>query len=165
MIRVSFNDDELRAALAKAKGRLANMRPLFAAIGEALAENTKRRFASSTAPDGSPWEPNRPSTIENYLRKFRSSRTKAGKLSAAGARRAASKKPLIGETRTLSTTINYIPDARGVSVGPSSATNKYAPTQQFGRGYIPARPFLGVSAADRAAIIDAVEDYVEASFD
>ncbi|HWO99899.1 MAG TPA: phage virion morphogenesis protein [Methylococcus sp.] len=57
----------MQAALNDLAERVKNIHPVLADIGEYLVESTKRRFASGTAPDGTPWAPNRPVTIDNYL--------------------------------------------------------------------------------------------------
>lgn len=41
------------AALARLQGAATDLRPLMQEIGEQLAESTKRRFDTATAPDGS----------------------------------------------------------------------------------------------------------------
>ncbi len=144
-------------SLQALKQAASELKPLYLAIGESLQDSTIDRFASSTAPDGSKWLPNTQVTYLKYLKKFSgSSFTKsgknAGKLSRAGSNRVQAKKPLIGESKTLSTTIRAQLNADGVSIG---SGEDYASTQQFGAaarsfkggktpwGDIPARPFLG----------------------
>ena len=89
---------------------------------------------------------------------------------------AGAKKPLIGETRRLSTEISYQIAADGVEVGSSM---QYAAVQHFGAkkgefgrtrrgapipwGDIPPRPFLGISEVDRAAILDIIADHLQRS--
>lgn len=164
--KIDIDDRELRAALGALSRRAGDLRPALKLIGETLAESTKRRFATSTAPDGSKWKDNTELTRERYTDRFKTSRTKTGKRSAAGRRRSAGKKPLIGESRQLSTTIAYQVRGGVLYVG---SPMEYAATQQFGAnqgqfgrsrrggpipwGNIPARPFLGISDDDRREII------------
>lgn len=139
--------------------RAQDMRPVLLEIGEDLAESTKRRFASTTAPDGSAWAPNSPVTLANYGARFASKKGHAKKL--------ASKKPLTGETRSLETTINYqVTGAQSVSIGSPMV---YAAMQQYGGsrsqfphlwGDIPARPFLGLSEADKSNVVSLVRSYL-----
>lgn len=144
--------------------RTNKLRPLYKAIGAGLVESTQQRFQKSEAPDGTAWEPNAPKTFAKYLSKFSGNYRKDGRLNKKGAERAAGKKPLIGETRALSTRINYAPDEAGVTIG---SPEIYAATHQYGRdatsemGPIPARPFLGVSSADEVMIRDAIQDYLD----
>jgi len=59
VIKVEFtNLAEIEATLKALAERGADLRVPLEAIGEALAETTKRRFVTSTAPDGARWMPN-----------------------------------------------------------------------------------------------------------
>ena len=78
-------------------------------------------------------------------------RRKGGSLNKRGTERLAAKKPLIGETGTLSSQIAMQHDGAGVTVAASAV---YAAIQQFGGtraefphlwGDIPARPFMPVT--------------------
>lgn len=143
-----------------AKG--TTLTPLMQDLGEFLTETTKQRFETSTAPDGTRWEPNAPATYLAYLDKFSGSYGKSGQLSKAGANRASGKKPLIGETGRLSREIYYQADATGVEI---SSGLIYSAIQQFGgvagRGVqIPARPYLGLSAEDEVEITEIAGAYL-----
>lgn len=167
MISIQVNEKQVVAVLAQLSERAQNLRPAFAKIGEDLVESTKRRFATATAPDGTPWAPNSPVTVARYLGMFKSSHKKDGAPSKAGQARSAAKKPLTGETRALQTSINYqLQGAHGVGIGSPMV---YAAIQQFGGtmsqfphlwGDIPARPFLGVSATDKVNILDILGSYL-----
>lgn len=161
--------DDFKALIARG----TNLRPLMYELGEHLTETTKQRFQTSTAPDGSRWEPNTEATYLAYLALFKSSFGKDGKLTKGGAGRAAGKKPLIGESGHLSSRINYRADDTSVTIG---SPEKYSAVHQFGAirgefgttrrgsripwGSIPARPFLGISAEDEAAISEKVGAYL-----
>lgn len=99
MIKVDFDDRPICAVLGQLADTLDDMQPALREMGEVLLAVTKRRFVTSTAPDGSRWAPNTPTTYDRYLAKFRSNFTKTGKLSSKGAGMAANKRPSIGETR------------------------------------------------------------------
>lgn len=158
MIKIELDDQAVQAAFARLAQAGANLHPLMQAMGEFLTETTRQRFQTSTAPDGSRWAPNAEVTYVRLLGKYTGSYGKQGKISAAGSRRAMSKKPLIGETGALSTTINYRAGANFVEIGSPMA---YAAVHQFGArrhsfsggktpwGDIPARPFLGISPEAR----------------
>lgn len=143
------------------------MTPVMADIGEYATEATKRRFDTSTGPDGERWAPNTEATILNYLSSFKSSHNKDGSRSAKGTARAAGKKPLIGDSRSLMSTIYYQLDGdASVEIG---SPMEYSAMQQFGGsksqfphlwGDIPARPFLGLSGDDERAILDIVQGYL-----
>lgn len=167
-IDVQLDDAEFTAALKTLKDRAENLKPLFDDIGEHLAETTKMRFATSTAPDGTRWAPNTPATYLGYLSAFKTSFSKSGRISAKGQARASNKRPLIGETGLLAYTISY--DAGSNSVDIFSPLI-YSAVQQFGNpnnryfggalAPIPARPYLGLSDDDRGAIIEKVAGYLK----
>lgn len=168
-IRIDLDDRAVQAALQRLAERAGNLFPALDQIGEVLAETTKQRFAIGRAPDGTPWAPNRPSTIDSFINVFAGSRKKDGSLSKRGVARAGSKRPLIGETRRLSNEIFHQVTGDAVEIGSGLV---YAAVQQFGAkkgafgadrhgrplpwGDIPARPFLGVSDTDRVLIEDIV---------
>lgn len=203
-ITITADDRDIDAALARVVEAGKHPRPLLKAIGETLADSTKRRFRTGTSPEGQPWAPNSAVTVERYLSQFsgsfaakRPSSQLIGSrrgLSARGTARLAAKKPLIGETRSLSGNIVWqLAGNDAVEVGSPMI---YAGVQQFGAkmgefgrysqisrrsrygekdfrrhagtkkgfplpwGDIPARPFLGISQADRAAILELVGDYL-----
>lgn len=153
--------DYLHGMLDRAK----DFSPVLAEIGEDMAESTKRRFATTTAPDGTPWAPNSATTLARYSDLF--SRKKDGSLTKKAQTKIAGKKPLTGETRSLATTINYqVLGGNEVGIGSPMV---YASMQQYGGnksdfpnlwGNIPARPFLGASEADKVNIADLVRSYM-----
>jgi len=166
-VSIEVDDKEVLAALDRLVKQGSNLRPALQDIGEYLAETTKRRFDTSTGPDGQKWTPNSQATILNYLRLHKGNFTKKGKLSAKGVGRVTGKRPLIGETRSLSSTINYQIDGNELAIGSPMV---YAAMQQYGGkkarfpnlwGDIPARPFLGLSDVDRGAVLDILGEYLD----
>lgn len=153
--------DYLQGMLDRAK----DFSPVLAEIGEDMAESTKRRFATTTAPDGTAWAPNSAATLARYSDLF--ARKKDGSLTKKAQAKIAGKKPLTGETRSLVTTINYqVLGGNEVGIGSPMV---YASMQQYGGnksdfpnlwGNIPARPFLGASEADKTNIADLVRSYM-----
>lgn len=167
MISVKVNDRQVLDVLNQMVGRAKNLRPAFAVIGEDLLETTKRRFNTATAPDGTPWAPNSAVTVARFLGTKASNFKKDGSLSKAGQINISAKKPLTGETKSLQRTINYqLQGSLSVSIGSPLV---YAAMQQFGGtkskfpnlwGDIPARPFLGISPADKTNILDILGTYL-----
>ena len=152
---ITIDDAAVLAALNRLRQRTANLGPVLKAIGADLVDSTKQRFSTATAPDGAPWAPNSPVTIARYLGLTRGNFKKDGGLSKKGAARLGSKRPLTGESRELARQIHYNVAGNVLEVG---STMEYAAMQQFGGtqerfphlwGDIPARPFLGLSAADK----------------
>lgn len=170
---VTVKDDEVKQALAAIEQRLGNMQPALQGIGERIMERSKRRFDTSTAPDGTPWQPLSNVTlgiIENRLGK--SYRKKDGSLNKKGATAMAARKPLV-DSGDLSRQFVVASDQNSVTV---SNTMVYAAIHQFGgmagrnrKVKIPARPFLPVNAAgdleptERAQVLQAIADYLDAT--
>lgn len=184
MISVEIATDEITQALNKLS-KLPNSdkitHSILDQIGDFLVDTTKQRFATSTAPDGTPWASNSQVTILQHLR-FKSGRyegkqrvgtkdgflykkgEKKGKLAAKGVAVVTSKKPLIGETGSLASQIFKRFDSSGALL--IGSTREYAAVQQFGArknqfgkapwGDIPARPFLGISNSDESTILDLI---------
>lgn len=149
MIEMTLSD-QTTPVLQAAIRAFGHPRPALAAIGEKVLEFTKERFSVSADPYGAPWQPNKASTLENYLARRTSGRhrTQKGVLTAKAQRMLAVKKPLIGVSRSLSTQLHTRVLSDAVEV---SSSMKYAAMQQFGGsktkfphlwGDIPARPFF-----------------------
>ncbi len=142
---MEIDDREVLAALSRVQERIGNMRPLLAEIGEDMKAATKKRFDTTTAPDGSPWLLNSITTLQH----------KEGDT------------PLTGETGVLHSTIDYdVLSSSAVEIG---SPMQYSAMQQFGGtkaefphlwGDIPARPFLGLSEEDKANILNLTVDYL-----
>lgn len=129
--------------------------PALRAIGERVEEFTKTRFEQSADPYGVPWAPNADTTLRKLLHGSGKNFTKKGALSARGNKVLAGKKPLIGESKSLSTQFHSTVIGDSVVV---SSSLIYAAIQQFGAhqgefgkdsrnhpipwGDIPARPFF-----------------------
>jgi len=148
---LTVEDTGVISALQALSARVNNMAPMLQALGDDIVERSKRRFDTSTGPDGQPWKPNSAATMEMVaarIGKHSSNLKKGGSLNAKGQRALANKRPLIGESGDLRREIAAISDQSSVTVISSPL---YAAIQQFGgqagRGHkvtIPARPFLPV---------------------
>ncbi|MDR1934207.1 MAG: phage virion morphogenesis protein [Candidatus Accumulibacter sp.] len=176
-ITVTFDDQEVLAVLKRIADSFtpAGMRGAMAEIGEELAESTRKRFATSTGPDGSPWEPLKEGTVLARYQKMiddfgQGNFKKDGSLSRRGEGRAAkaaaaAKTPLV-DTGALSRSINFqITDGgAGVEIGPNRTFDESKgvgpEVHQFGtrNGRIPARPFLGLSANDKTTVLDILNE-------
>lgn len=167
MIKIEVSDQQVNQALTRLANTTQHLPTVLDLIGEMLVDSTRQRFATSTGPDGQRWAPNSPVTILRYLGKYKGSYgKKTGKLTKAGAGRAAGKRPLIGETGDLARQIHKKIDGNTLYIG---STMIYSAMQQFGGkksqypnlwGDIPARPFLGLSDKDRSDILDTISDYL-----
>lgn len=154
MIGVDINDQEARDLINELKRRMGNLTPVMEAVGQIIQSGTQQRFVDQRGPDGSPWDALSPVTLAR--------RRKAGR----GAQ-------ILRDTGRLMNSISYKVTGDSVKV----FTNViYAGTQQLGArqgayrasppvpwGNIPARPFLGYSADDNAAVIEVLQGYLQAN--
>ena len=156
MITIELDDREVLDYLHQLQQRTGDMTPALQEIGEYLIQSTRERFGAGTAPDGTPWAENSPTTL---------SRKKGTQ-------------PLIGETKRLSTEFSYFIGNNELTFG---SPIEYAAIQQFGGkqgssgrgryktrkgsfpipwGDIPARPFIGISDDDQVKILDIIQGYL-----
>lgn len=170
MITITIQDSEVRATLQALTRRIGNLNPVLQAIGDDITERTKRRFETSTGPDGTSWKANSPATLGIYsLRLGQGHRKKDGSLNKRGQARVAGKKPLIDTGELRRQLVSKVSN----SVLTVTATPGYGAIHQFGgmagRGRkvkIPARPFLPVKAdgdlypQEKALILDTLQSFL-----
>jgi phage virion morphogenesis protein len=171
MFTLTVEDRAVQAALTRLTLRATNLQPILQSLGEDLMERSKKRFASSTAPDGTRWAANARSTIEAFI-KAKGGFGKKG-LNKKGQGLAMSKKPLIGDSGSLRQQFHVKASPASLIVANSM---RYAAIQQFGGrkavyrqlwGYLPARPFLPVQAdgslypAEQSLILAVLQSFLE----
>lgn len=163
---LKLNTAEMDAAFAQLSLRLTDFTGVMQDIGELMIESTKQNFVDGTDPDGKAWAPKSQATLDAYAYRNES----------------VSVRPLIGPSKSLSTTIFARHDATSVSWGSNMI---YAAVMQFGAqagefgatigrdkngreffvstpwGNIPARPFIGVGPEDLTAITETISDWLE----
>lgn len=157
MFTVSINDDELTPALERVLAALTDPLPLMQDLGELMVDSTKQNFAEGSDPEGKPWKPKSEATLEAYRRRGDGRPTR----------------PLIGPSKTLSTTINYEASADkvywGSNVIQAAVMQLGAAKGAFGTasngssipwGAIPARPYIGAGDEDLSNILATIEDYL-----
>ena len=122
--------------------KLHNLTPFWQTVGMYVQRQTIReRFNKEQSPDGQKWKPLAESTI-----KRRKKRHKRGNMK------------ILQDTDELRRSIAYEADSHSVRVG---SKLKYARTHQFGRGKIPARPFLGVTNNEKEHITSMFRQYLK----
>lgn len=143
MIQIEIVDHDILATLRRLQNHSDNLRPALLKIGEKLKESTHQRFSNKTGPDGHAWLSNAESTIERKGRDF-----------------------ALTDGGTLGNTINYQAGIDELLIG---SPMEYAAMMQFGGtkseflnlwGDIPARPFLGVSDADKNELLRILEHHL-----
>lgn len=174
-ITLRLDSAPVLARLNEIARRFDDLSPAMRGIGEALAESTKQRFSTSTAPDGQKWKPNVLATVLGRLSQISGAYSaKTGHMTKKGASAFIAKKPLV-DTGVLQDTIRYqLVGNKSVEIG----TNRFAGeweggaavhqfgTDRAGRGgkvSIPARPFLGLSASDEAEVLEILDRFLEQS--
>lgn len=133
---ITLNDAGIQAELKQLAAKLNDLTPFFRDVGETLLNATRERFRRQTAPDGTPWAALSP---------------------AYAARKKRNKNKILTLWGHLRGTLVKQADKDSLRIGTPLV---YGATHQFGRGAIPARPFLGLSADDRQALLDALNDYL-----
>jgi phage virion morphogenesis protein len=141
MIKIQYNDLEVRQALNKLIQKGSDLTPAMRAIAGVFRDGAEQAFATETAPDGTPWEPLSEKTIKARAKKG----TWPGKILTEKGQLASSITSLFGNDFAL--------------IG---SNKKYAATQQFGRATanIPAREFLGVAQDDKDEILAILQDHL-----
>lgn len=149
MIKVQVTDSGVVDAFNRLIELGENPQGALAAIGEKMDEFTKSRFEKSVDPYDEPWAVNSDVTLRVLLHSGGKNFTKKGALSKRGNTVLAGKKPLIGESKILST--EFSRTVIGDDLVTVASTRTYAAMQQFGGsksdfpnlwGDIPARPFF-----------------------
>lgn len=165
-VTIALDDAELQRALAALSERLQQPAPALRDVGEYLLRSTDEHFRQERAPDGTPWPPLSDVTL---LRRLQArSATLSKRRTATGGRTLTQKgakvlgaAKILRDSGDLQDTIRYqlVDGGRALAVGTDRV---YGAMQQFGGtraqwphlwGDIPARPFLGLDADDRAEIL------------
>ncbi len=132
--------DKAEAELVELINRLRDPAPALREIGEDLDLSHRMRWDRQQSPDGSPWEPLSLATVVRKAKKGLASDILVGR----------------GDLRNL---LRYAVTGKGLQFGTDRV---YGATQHFGRGPIPARPWLGMSDSDRSAIVDIIQRHLTA---
>ncbi len=138
----------------------ANRRPVLEAIGGRLLLSTQERFERQCDSEGKPWKPLALSTLMH--RAGKNPWTQGG-LRKGAVRKLSAAQILHRSGRLLGSISTRVHDG-AVEVGTNTV---YARIHQLGgdagRGHkthIPARPYLGINAADEAAIVAIVNRHI-----
>jgi len=165
-VSVTLQDRAVRRLLAQLALRGARLAPVFRSIAAELLSTTQDRFAAERGPDGTPWVSLQPATVLARLGGAGKAHKKAGGLRKRAAEKMGAMK-ILQERRQLYSSLTTAADDTAAMIG----TNKiYGAVHQFGgadadtsnKGTlgIPARPFLGVTAADERAIGNLLSAYL-----
>ena len=134
--------NRLKQKLQSQANNLLNLQPLWQLVGMYVQKQTiKERFDKEQAPDGTKWKPLSPARVKQRLKRHKSGSMK-----------------ILQDTGELRRSVQYEAKQTYVRIGSNLI---YARTHQFGRGKIPARPFLGVTPNERQHINDMFRAYMK----
>ena len=134
--------NRLKQRLNHQANNLLNLQPLWQSVGMYVQKRTiKERFDKEQAPDGSKWQPLSQARIKQRLKRHKSGNMK-----------------ILQDTGELRRSVQYEAGQTYVRIGSNLI---YARTHQFGRGKIPARPFLGATPNERQHINDMFRAYLK----
>lgn len=140
---IEINDSPARAALQRMRGALGDdaMHGLLERVGNRLFNSTLERAEQQVSPDGAQWAQLSPRYLRRKARKYPGRRI------------------LQREGHMLGDRLNYQVMGDTLLVGTSGKSPRgyaYPQAHQFGRGQVPARPFLGLSDEDEDGILETV---------
>jgi len=160
---IRIDDREVQLAFNRLIQAGEDLSPAMRAIGEHMVNTTRERFRDEKAPDGTPWAPLSEVTLKRKKRNVDKILTERGYLSGTIAYREGPDFVEIGSSRIYASTHQF-----GAAKGEFGGVRTSLPGRSFFQpipwGDIPARPFLGVSDEDSAAIADAVLDHIDQAF-
>lgn len=159
-LTVVLDDTAALAALARVRALMADLTPVGTAIGVGLADNVRDRFEQGVDPEGNPWAPLLPAYAEikqgpGILRGMGAGAGLMGSITSA----AAGDQVMVGSSKVYAAIHQF-----GGRIVPKTAKGlrfRLASGVVFAHAVtIPARPYLGLSAADRETIEDVVEGFL-----
>lgn len=167
MGNVQISDTQVLAALERLR-RVSggNARPVMSAIARYMKTSTQLRFRNQTSPEGHRWPPSQRArrqggqTLRDTNRLYRSISSSSGPHHAeVGTNVVYGAAHQFGVRRVVNVGAHRR-QMTGQSRGRSWA--KSVPVKSFSRMlFLPKRPFLGFSQADRAEILDILREHIE----
>ena len=118
--------------------RMTDLTIPMTAIGEYLLLATDQRFEQEVDPDGVPWKPDSPFTIN-----FKKQNSRILKI--------------LQSTGRLRNSITYVANATSITMG---TIVPYAPDHQFGVNGQAKRTFLGISEGDAVVVQGIIQDFI-----
>lgn len=164
--RIQIDDREVLDALRSLARAGGDLSTALSVIGEKLLRTTKDRYDLERDPEGQPWAPLADETIRRKMRQGvrrgkdgrRTLVRRDGSTKAGAIRTLAGLKTLV-ESGHLRDQLHYQVTREALELGTSFI---YGATHQFGdpKRHIPARPFLGITQADRQMILSVLRDHL-----
>lgn len=163
-LTIDIDDRAVTDALRELQRRGEDLQPALRDMGEYLLIAHRHHFEQERAPDGTPWAPLADATILARMRRGvkkpkegrRSLRTQAGN-TKAGAIGVLARLKILQDSGNLRDALRYQVSESALEFGTDRI---YGASHQFGRGAIPARPYLGLSSGDERELLDIVAGYL-----
>jgi phage virion morphogenesis protein len=144
-LTASFDDAPALAAIAAVRARGEDLRPMWQAIGRAGVASTKRRFQSGRGPDGQTWKKGRKAQGKTLIASGLLLRSLTEHADQTGVEWG-SNRIYAGVHQSGA----VILPKNGKALRFKIAGGRFVTVKKV---TIPARPYLGINAADRAAFI------------
>ena len=154
-IKIEVQDEALQQGLQGLIDIGLDLTPVMADIGEALLNSTRQRFSDQVSPEGEAWSPLSHVTKARKKRNKDKILTEEGRLRRLLSVQAGRDYVEVGSTRIYAGTHQF-----GARRGAYGTTRQGAPIPW---GDIPARPFLGVSDADKKTILEIIQKHLKKS--
>lgn len=177
-IKIGLTDEEARASLQQLLDRMDDKRGFYKGVGDRLVGSAGDNFRRESDPDGTPWLSLRPATISARVRNKQEpltilkSNEKGKQSTLAGSIKAEAS----ADGVRVGSPVKYaaIHQLGGTIQKPASkrwmAGRRFAKRAEHPEGAevdirahsirIPARPYLGISKADEAIILEDAEDWL-----
>jgi len=163
-LKITIDDTAVQAAFLRLTRIGQDASPMMAEIAEHLLESTQRRFDAGTGPDGAPWVPLRDGSGRTPLRV---SGTLRDQISPSHGRDYAE---IAAATRYArwhqeGTDPYVILPQKGRALAFAGKDGKKIARRKVNHPGLPPRPFIGLSAQDRADLEQIAAAYLEDAFD
>lgn len=133
---------KIQSRLKAQAQKLQDMTPYWQIVGMYVQKQTiNERFNKEQSPDGTKWLPLSPARIKQRMKKHKHGQMK-----------------ILQDVGELRKSIVYEAGKNYVRIG---SNLKYAATHQFGRGNIPARPYLGITPYEKNHILSICKTYIK----
>jgi len=178
--RISADTTEVQAALARLADRAADLYPAMDAIGASLVDSTRHRFGLEAGPDGTPWRPSR-RAIRTGGRTLAHKRRLVGSITHVAADQSVEVGTNVpyaaihqfggtitryAQSRPIYRNLDAVRSGEGAPfVRRSRATLETWHAVPEYTITMPARPYLGADAADRAEMLAIVGDHLTGAAD
>lgn len=174
-ITVTFDNREVVKRFQRLGAMLVNTVPIMRAIGVVLVRNTEDRFTAGRGPDGSPWAPLNPAYAA--IKRGPSILVASGMLRRSITFAAGQNNVVIGSNRVYAAVHQFggvikAKTPNGLrfflgGAGPNLLTGKAKKSKpgvkvevKVMSVRIPARPYLGLNAADEADVMETVDGFI-----